>query len=158
MNGVDVTGCIRNFTSDKWDKLRACGGHTYVSQCHEYLNGRQGSRGGRAGCGYHGGRYEGNSSQNASNNPKERNVFATNANTTEIVEYDASTIALQTSVSTDWGTLRPASQRMTRNPNAYESFAGVLGTKYINGQLNHQAPDGACNRSLHAGQRYHRRY
>jgi hypothetical protein len=44
MNGVDVTDISRNFTSDKWDKLRACGGHTYVAQRREYLSGRHGGR------------------------------------------------------------------------------------------------------------------
>jgi hypothetical protein len=29
MNGVDVTDKSRNFTSDEWEKLHACGGHTY---------------------------------------------------------------------------------------------------------------------------------
>ncbi len=42
MNGVDVTDVTRNFTSDDWDKLRACGGHTYVYQRHEFLNGTGG--------------------------------------------------------------------------------------------------------------------
>ena len=38
MNGVDVTDISRNFTSDEWEKLRACGGHTYVAQRREYIS------------------------------------------------------------------------------------------------------------------------
>ena len=103
MNGVDVTDVSRNFTSDEWDKLRACGGHTYVAQRREYVSGRHGgrndNRGGRGRGGrYGGGRYNDNATH-TSNEP--RNVAATNTNTTEIVEYDASnsTIATQSSSS-----------------------------------------------------------
>ena len=42
MNGVDVTDDAQNFTSDQWDKLRACGGHTYVYQRREFLSGNGG--------------------------------------------------------------------------------------------------------------------
>jgi hypothetical protein len=103
MNGVDVTDVSRNFTSDEWDKLRACGGHTYVAQRREYVSGRHGgrndNRGGRGRGGrYGGGRYNDNATH-TSNEP--RNVAATNTNTTDIVEYDASnsTIATQSSSS-----------------------------------------------------------
>jgi hypothetical protein len=90
MNGVDVTDVIRNFTSEDWDKLRACGGHTYVYQRRDFLNGRggrgdaQGGRGGRGGRGGHAGRHNDRPAQ-----AEEQNVTA--ANSTAIVEYDAST-------------------------------------------------------------------
>jgi hypothetical protein len=45
MIGVDVTDVTHNFSSDEWDKLRACGGHTYEYQRRDFLSGR-GSRGG----------------------------------------------------------------------------------------------------------------
>ena len=107
MNGVDVTDISRNFTSDEWDKLRACGGHAYVTQRREYLSGgrhggrsdNRGGRGGRDGRGYNsGGRYNENA-PNDSNNNEQRNVSATNTNTMEIIEYNASnsTIASQSS-------------------------------------------------------------
>ena len=51
MNGVDVTDVSRNFTSDEWNKLKACGGHTYVYQRRDFLNGRTGGREGREGRG-----------------------------------------------------------------------------------------------------------
>ena len=107
LNGVDVTDISRNFTSDEWDKLRACGGHAYVTQRREYLSGgrhggrsdNRGGRGGRDGRGYNsGGRYNENA-PNDSNNNEQRNVSATNTNTMEIIEYNASnlTIASQSS-------------------------------------------------------------
>jgi hypothetical protein len=51
MNGVDVTDISRNFTSDEWEKLCACGGHTYVTQRHKCIIGRHhgGSRGDNCG-------------------------------------------------------------------------------------------------------------
>ncbi|KAI2509730.1 hypothetical protein MHU86_4712 [Fragilaria crotonensis] len=109
MNGVDVTDISRNFTSDEWEKLRACGGHTYVTQRREYLSGRYGGRndnrsGGRGGRGARGsqGRNDSNQSTNAAS-ASTRNVSATN--TTEIVEFDTSTstIASQASTSTRGG-------------------------------------------------------
>jgi hypothetical protein len=106
MNGVDVTDISRNFTSDEWEKLRACGGHTYVAQRREYLSGRNGGRGdarggrggGRSGRGYQGGH------DSSTNTSVPRNVSATSANgnsPTETVEYDASnsTIVSQPSSS-----------------------------------------------------------
>lgn len=104
MNGVDVTDTSRNFTSDEWDKLRACGGHAYVAQRREYLSGRHGGRGdrgggrgGRGGRGHGGGNSHSNSSSNTNDVP--RNVSATSATgtTTEIVEYDASTSTIASS-------------------------------------------------------------
>jgi len=105
MNGVDVTDVTRNFTTDDWDKLRACGGHTYVYQRRDYLSGR-GSRGGpdnrggrgRGGRGQVTGRHGGNKAI-----ANDRNVAA--ANVTDIVEYDASTssIATQSTSSNDRG-------------------------------------------------------
>ncbi len=105
MNGVDVTDISQNFTSDEWDKLRACGGHTYVTQRREYVNGRhggrsdnRGGRGNRGGRNQHGGRYNDNATSNSN---ETRNVSAANTNSTEIVEYDASnsTIVTQSSSS-----------------------------------------------------------
>ena len=103
MNGVDVTDVSRNFTSDEWDKLRACGGHTYVAQRREYVSGRHGGRNDNRGGRGRGGRYGGGRyNDNATHTSNElRNVAATNTNTTDIVEYDASnsTIATQSSSS-----------------------------------------------------------
>ena len=105
MNGVDVTDISRNFTSDEWEKLRACGGHTYVAQRREYLSGRnggrgdnRGGRGGRGGRGFHSGANESGSNET-------RNVSAANATTTDIVEYDNSnsTIASQPSAASSRG-------------------------------------------------------
>ncbi len=105
MNGVDVTDISRNFTSDEWEKLRACGGHTYVAQRREYFSMRnggrgdaRGGRGGRSGHGYQGGH------DSPTNTSVPRNVPAASANgnsPTETVEYDASnsTIASQPSSS-----------------------------------------------------------
>ena len=105
MNGIDVTDVTRNFTSDEWDKLRACGGHTYVYQRRDFLSGRgsrggrddRGGRGGRGGRGPHAGRHDHHAIAD------DRNVAA--ANVTDIVEYDASTstIATQSSSSNDRG-------------------------------------------------------
>ena len=41
MNGVDVTDILvsRNFTSDKWEKLKLVGSHTYMYQRRKYLSG-----------------------------------------------------------------------------------------------------------------------
>jgi hypothetical protein len=64
MNGVDVTDVSRNFTSDEWEKLKLVGGHTYVYQRRDFLNGRGGGRDGRGGRGVRGvregstGRYQ----------------------------------------------------------------------------------------------------
>ncbi len=77
-NGVDVTDVTRNFTSDDWDKLRACGGHTYVYQRRDFLTGREG----------HGTSHAGRHNDRPAN-AEERNVAATNSSS--IVEYDAST-------------------------------------------------------------------
>jgi hypothetical protein len=107
MNGVDVTDVTRNFTSDDWDKLRACGGHTYVYQRRDFLNGNsgrgtgrdaRGGRGGRGGRGNHTGRHNDRPST-----AEERNVSATNV--TDIVAYDASTssITTQSTSSNDRG-------------------------------------------------------
>ena len=98
MNGVDVTDVTRSFTSDDWDKLRACGGHTYVYQRRDFLSGR-GGRGGRD----HGGRGRGGQTGRTANEnhnaaADNRNVAA--ANVTDIVEYDASTSTLATNSTT----------------------------------------------------------
>jgi hypothetical protein len=90
MNGVDVTDVTRNFTSDDWDRLRACGGHTYVYQRRDFLNG--GGRGGRdnrgsRGSGRHAGRHNDRPAE-------ERHVAA--ANVSDAVEYDASTSTIAT--------------------------------------------------------------
>jgi hypothetical protein len=102
MNGVDVTDVTRNFTSDDWDKLRACGGHTYVYQRRDFLNGGgRGGRDNRGGRGGGGGRHAGRHNDRPT---EERHVAA--ANVTDIVEYDASTstIATQfTSTNSDRG-------------------------------------------------------
>ena len=98
MNGVDVTDVTHNYTSDKWDKLRSVGGHTYVYQRREFLSGC-GGRGERGGCGgnrgggrgYNGGRYN---ERQIENEP--RTVAATNTNTTDIVEYSGSTSTIST--------------------------------------------------------------
>jgi hypothetical protein len=102
MNGVDVTEVSCNFTSGEWDELRACVGHTYVAQRREYVSGRHrgrgNNRGGRGRGGRNGGgRYNDNTTHTSN---KSRNAeAATNTNTTDIVEYDASnsTIATQSS-------------------------------------------------------------
>ena len=96
MNGVDVTDVTRNFTSEDWDKHRACGGHTYVYQRRDFLNGRggrgdaRGGRGSRGGCGGHAGRHNDRPAQAG----EERNVAAVNS--TAIVKYDASTSTITT--------------------------------------------------------------
>ena len=87
-----------------WDKLRAVGGHTFVYQRCEYLSGSSRGRGcdgrdahgGRGGRGHQAGRHFDNASD-------ERNVAA--ANVTDIVEYDASnsTLASQSTASSDRG-------------------------------------------------------
>ena len=86
MNGVDVTDVTRNFTTDDWDKLRACGGHTYVYQRREFLNGTGGQGGSRDNRGGRSGRG-GRSSHAGRHNDRpaiteERNVAA--ANVTDI--------------------------------------------------------------------------
>jgi hypothetical protein len=90
MNGVDVTDVTRNFTSEDWDKLRACGGHTYVYQRRDLLNGRGGRGDARGGCGDRGGRG-GHAGRHIDRPAQadEQNVAV--ANSTAIVEYDAST-------------------------------------------------------------------
>ena len=96
MNGVDVTDVTRNVTSDEWDKLHGCGGHTYVYQRRDYLSGR-GGRGGRSNRGGRRGGYGGRDPHAGRHNdqPEEnRNISAanvTNNAATDIVEYDAST-------------------------------------------------------------------
>lgn len=95
MNGVDVTDTSRNFTSDEWDKLRACGGHSYVAQRREYLSGRTYGRGGRGG---RGGRNPdaGNSNSSGNNVPRNISANATNVTDTHNTEtQDNSTIASQ---------------------------------------------------------------
>jgi hypothetical protein len=84
MNGINVADISRNFTSDKWEKLKAVGGHSYIYQRREFLNNRGSGRfdgrgGGCSGCGHSGGRHT-----RSSDEP--RAVAATN--TTSIVEYD----------------------------------------------------------------------
>jgi hypothetical protein len=107
MNGVDVTDVARNFTSDDWDKLRACGGHTYVYQRRDFLSGNSGRGGGRDTRGGRGGRGgRGNHTGRHNDRPataEERNVSAVNV--TDIVEYDASTssITTQSTSSNDRG-------------------------------------------------------
>ena len=102
MNGVDVTDVTRNYTSDEWEKLKVCGGHTYVYQRRDFLNGRMHGREGRAGRNGRGGRgYAGGGRDGTTNGNEQRNVAVTNTASTEIVEYDASnsTIASQSSSS-----------------------------------------------------------
>jgi hypothetical protein len=102
MNGVDVTDVTRNYTSDEWEKLKVCGGHTYVYQRRDFLNGRMYGREGRAGRNGRGGRgYAGGGRDGTTNGSEQRNVAVTNTASTEIVEYDASnsTIASQSSSS-----------------------------------------------------------
>ena len=103
MNGVDVTDVTRNFTADDWDKLRSVGGHTYVYQRREYLNGNA-SRGGRDYRGGRGNARGGHGGGRGSHPPaagEDRVIAATNV--TDIVEYDASasTLASQSSSSTN---------------------------------------------------------
>jgi hypothetical protein len=83
-----VTDVTRNFTSDDWDKLRACGGHSYVYQRREYLSGRGGRDGRSGGRGGRGGRGSGRATNPAPAN-EDRQIAAA-AVTTDIVEYDAS--------------------------------------------------------------------
>ncbi len=104
MNGVDVADISRNFTSDEWEKLRACGGHTYVAQRREFLNGRYGGRGDRGGRGGRGGRHHQNhDSGSTAGSSVPRNVsaaIATNstAGTEANDQHDASSkIASQNS-------------------------------------------------------------
>ena len=104
MNGVDVTYFPRNFTSDELENLRACGGHMYVAQRREFLNGRHGGRGDRSGRGGRGGRHHQNhESGSKAGSSVPRNVSAANAaNSTAGTEandqHDASsTIASQNS-------------------------------------------------------------
>lgn len=101
MNGVDVSDINRNFTSDEWEKLRTCGGISYIHQRREYLanrgSGRFESRGGtgRGGRGYADrapyGRSGGRGySQTGRGTDQPRAISAAAAATsTEIVEYDA---------------------------------------------------------------------
>ena len=90
MNGVDVTDVTRNFTSEDWDKHPTCGGHTYVYQRRDFLQGN-----GRGGCDNRGGRGGGRQAGRHNDRPaEERNVAA--ANVTDIVEYDASTSTIAT--------------------------------------------------------------
>jgi hypothetical protein len=102
MNGVNVTDVTRNFTSDEWEKLKACKGHTYVYQRRDFLNGRTNGREGRGGQNGSGGRsHTGGGREGSHNGNEQRNVSVTNTASTEIVEYDAftSTIASQSSLS-----------------------------------------------------------
>ena len=94
MNGVDVTDVTRNFTADDWDKLRTIGGHTYVHQRRDFLNGNfsRGGRDNRGGRGGRGGRETAGQQIDCPANGEERNVAA--ANVTDIVEYDASTSSI----------------------------------------------------------------
>ena len=103
MNGVDVTDVTRNFTADDWDKLCVVGGHTYVYQRREYLNGStgRGGRDNRSGRGNARGGHGGGRGTRSPATGEDRVVAATNV--TDIVEYDAgaSTIASQSSSSTN---------------------------------------------------------
>ena len=98
MNGVDVSDINRNFTSDKWEKLRTCGGIAYIHQRREYLAnrapGRFEGRGRGGGRGHdRGGSYGRSGVLYATDhrvNDQTRAIAATGANTsTDIVEYDA---------------------------------------------------------------------
>ena len=98
MNGVDVSDINRNFTTEEWEKLRTCGGVTYIHQRREYLANRGSGRFDGRGGGYRGGgrgfdrggrsgRHV--SFDNRATDPT-RAIAATAANnSTEIVEYDA---------------------------------------------------------------------
>ncbi len=53
-NGIDVTQCTQNFTSEEWQQMGGAG-HTYVNQQHSKRNnngGRGGSRGSNGGRGH----------------------------------------------------------------------------------------------------------
>jgi hypothetical protein len=103
MNGVDVSDINRNFTSDEWEKLRTCGGVSYIHQRREYLanrgsnrfDGRGGGPGRGGGRGYadrgsYGGRGGGRYA--TGNQEQPRTISATAASTsTELVEFDANT-------------------------------------------------------------------
>lgn len=104
MNGVDVSDIHRNFTSDKWDKLKLVGGHTYIYQRRDYLNnrgsGRYDGRGRSGGRGYNdrgsyasrgGGR--GSTNDSRPNEPPHAIAAAAATNSTEIVEYDADAVS-----------------------------------------------------------------
>ncbi len=104
MNGVHVSDINRNLTSDEWERLRTCGGVSYVHQRREYLanrgsgrfDGRGGGPGRGGGRGYAdrgsygdrgGGRYV------TGKEEQPRAIAAAAASTsTEIVEYDADTL------------------------------------------------------------------
>lgn len=103
MNGVDVTDVSRNYTSEEWDKLRQVGGHTYVYQRRDFLNGRtgRGERGGRGANRNGGGRYNsGRGSTDRSESTNEVRAVAA-ANTTDIVEYSGSTSTITSTPSTN---------------------------------------------------------
>jgi hypothetical protein len=103
MNGVDVSDINRNFTGDEWEKLRTCGGVSYIHQRREYLanrssgrfDGRNGGPGRGGGRGYadrglYGARSGGRHAIGHQEQP--RTIAAATASTsTEIVEYDADT-------------------------------------------------------------------
>ena len=101
MNGVDVTDVTRSFTSDDWDKLRSCGGHSYVYQRREYLSGRGGRDGRANNRGGRGGRGGGRSNNPAP--PNEDRQISAAAVSTDIVEYDASNTTITTNSSSSSG-------------------------------------------------------
>ena len=103
MNGLDVTDISRNFTSDEWEKLRACRGHTYVTQRRKYASGRH--QGGGRGDNRGGRNNRGGAIIMAGDITITRRAIRTNhamyPQRIEIVEYDASnsTIATKSSSS-----------------------------------------------------------
>jgi hypothetical protein len=88
MNGVDVTDIHRNYTSDEWNKLKECGGHTYVYSRRDFLNNRGSGRSDGRGGG-RGGRGHGGGGRAIAAPPGDDNRSIAAANTTDIVEYDA---------------------------------------------------------------------
>jgi hypothetical protein len=103
MNGVNVSDINRNFTSDEGERLRTCGGVSYIHQLREYLANRGSGRcDGRGGCpgrgggrgyadrGSYGGRGGGRYATGKEEQPRAIAAAAASASI-EIVEYDADT-------------------------------------------------------------------
>ncbi len=88
MNGVDVTDVSRNYTVDKWAKLKDVGGHTYVYSRRDFLNNRGSGRFDGRGGG-RGGRGRGGSGRATDNRSGDDTRSVAAATTTDIVEYKA---------------------------------------------------------------------
>ena len=102
MNGVDVTDVHRNYTSDEWNKLKDCGGHTYVYSRREYLNNRGSGRFDGRGGG-RGGRGRGGGGRATVSTGEDTRSVAAATSTTDIVEYNADTANPRESTNTDRG-------------------------------------------------------